>query len=491
MNDYWQKWVGRWWPLLSVLLLGAYWLLPVSGDVIVRQGAFSDGPWPQMWLEQPSGGESTMIHVRDTTPWPYVLLTVNEQPAQLEGFKENLDGSWNWTWSFVAHERIKRLVFFHNCDTGCIERGRVAWDKPILSTEERSKPLVGTKLGVVFPDANRDWHGRSGWGVELTYAQLGEEEHWGIDDLAVRVQKASANGLRVLVRVDYEQGQSLPPSDDYIALESYLRYLQRLAQDDRLQDTVYGYLIGSGYNALGSNTQAPNKPVTPQWYARLFNGYGAPLHHSDNVVQTIRAANPQVRVLVGPVQPWNMQQNGTQAYKIDMPWLNYFNTLVAALNESTQAKAQAGIPLTAPDGFALHVPGRPEAPELANRDPASEPALTLPRQEWKQAQAGFQLYQEWLDIINSYPTTQGVPAYITATNTFTPDTGGLPAQNYPRGWLTTALGAINNEPQIHALCWFLDADSSGDKRWQMFSLVEQSGRLIDTAEEFDALLRQE
>ncbi len=107
------------------------------------------------------------------------------------------------------------------------------------------EPLVPTKLGVVFPDAARNWHGRSGWGVELTYADLATEEHWGIDDLAVRVEQAKAAGLRVLVRVDYAQGQSVPPTGDNVALDLYLRYLERLARDERLGD-VYGYLIGSG-----------------------------------------------------------------------------------------------------------------------------------------------------------------------------------------------------------------------------------------------------
>ena len=48
---------------------------------------------------------------------------------------------------------------------------------------------------------------------------------------------------------------------------------------------------------------------------------------------------------------------------------------------------------------------------------------------------------------------------------------------------------IGEEPQVQALCWFLDEDRSGDKRWDLFSLTQKPGRLVDAADEFDALLQ--
>jgi hypothetical protein len=352
-----------------------------------------------------------------------------------------------------------------------------------------ASPLRPTKLGAVFADPVRDWRGRSGWDVELTYATLAADAFWGIDDLAVRVHDARESGLRVLVRVDYAQGQSIPPADDHLALTEYLLYLQRLARDERLAG-VYGYFLGSGFNELGSNSLAPEHPVTPQWYARVMNGYGEPVTHIDNTVQTIRAENPHVRVLVGPVRPWNGDQDGDRRYSPDVPWLNYMNTLVYALDHSARVKSEAGIPLAAPDGFALHTPGHPEAPELQGTPPEQEPRADLKRDAWDGAQAGFRVYRDWLAIVNAYPSTRGLPVYITSTNTFVSKTGIPPAQNYPQGWLTTAMTEINEQPQVHALCWFLDADRSGDARWNWFSLAERPGRLVYAAEEFDALLQR-
>ena len=103
---------------------------------------------------------------------------------------------------------------------------------------------------------------------------------------------------------------------------------------------------------------------------------------------------------------------------------------------------------------------------------------------------GFGVYRDWLDIINAYPNTRGLPAYIISTNTYDREAGIPPAQNYPRGWLTAALDVVEGEPQIVALCWFLDDFPHGDQ-WDWFSLTRKPGRLVDAAEEFDVLLRGE
>lgn len=490
--------IGRWQTvvlssLLLVGVIGGYWLLPISGQVVVIPG--DTAPvllWPQMRLEPPApqAGQPLSLQVTDIVPWSHVLITLNGRSVEPKSWT-SLGRTWNWTWSLSAAEtewmvsgQSTAIVFYHDCHTGCVERGRM-----MVGATETPKPAsnLPTKLGLVFADPQRDWHRRSGWIVELAYVRPARPIYWQVDDLAARVHQALAKGLRVLIRIDYAPGQSLPPASDHLALTEYLDFVRRLARDDRLRGT-YGFIIGAGFNDLSSNTLAPDRPVTPQWYARLFNGYGEAISHTDNAVQVIRSENSQARVLVGPVRPWNSDQNGERRYAIDVPWLNYMNTLVALLEETAQSKAANGIPLAAPDGFAVQAPGRLGAPELAGRSDAEEPRLDLRRSEWGQAQAGFRVYQDWLSIINSYPTTRGAPVYITSANTFVPDEGAVPAQNYARGWLTAALDVINQEPQVQALCWFMD-DIPGDDQWNHFSLARHPGRLIDAADEFDALLK--
>lgn len=506
----------HWWWMLVALGLLLYWQLPIGGTVIISSTPLEFDPqWPQITVAPtaPQPGTKVTVTVADHTPWTYVRLTVNGSPATFETVGARPGGAtWQWSWSFTMPatdptpgSRMSPttgsgtvLEFYHDCNTGCRLRGRRLLE-PLLAAQQ-SLPAPGgppTKLCVAFPDPARNWQGRSGWVVDLTYAQLTDDQvdrYWTIDELAQRIAMAAAKGLRILVRVDYAKSQSLPPANDALALNHYLAYLRRLARDERLRP-VYGYIIGSGYNTDEANGQAPTNPVTPEWYALLFNGYSKPVDRHDNVLATVRAENPQVRILVGPVRPWQRDQDGAQTYAIDAPWLNYMHTLAAALDAGAQAKAAAGIPLAAPDGFAVNAAGNPSAPELGAHDPAAEPTIDLPRAAWHGAQAGFRVYRDWLAIINSYPTTRGLPLYINAANTSaidgnaTPDANNAhqPAQNYPAGWLTNALTTINQEPQVQALCWFLDL-TPGDDRWDAFSLSRRTGRLMDAAEEFERLL---
>jgi hypothetical protein len=298
------------------------------------------------------------------------------------------------------------------------------------------------------------------------------------------VQQSVAAGHHVLIRIDYDQTQSVP--HDEAALAAYLDYVRRLARDDRL-DGAYAFIIGSSYNVALNSQQGP---VLPAWYARVFNGYDTAVTAQDNVLAVVRAENPALRLLVGPVQPWAQDMDGERPFVPDAPWLNYFYTLVTALDDAAQARAAAGIAQAAPDGFAIQSPGNPDSPKLTDEERPLEPGLDLFSQRWDGAQIGFRVYQDWLAIINSTPTTQGKPVYITASNTFGADHAGSPSHNYPIGWLTAALNEVNHQPQIYALCWFVD-EFDYDQQWQEFSLSDPQGAMRDAAHEFDALLAEQ
>lgn len=474
MNRHWRS------PLLlaigALLLAVLYWLLPIRGQLAYLPP--TDGNtvanWPQIAVAVDRA--DLLVHVQDVTPWTHVRLEMGTAETTLiEHGAQNAVGMWQWRWRVTSPDPQATIALYHSCQTGC--QTWTVQQTAVLTPNPPHPPQTPTKLGVVFADPTREWYGRQGWTVEITYAQLAEEFYWGIDDLAQRVQQAAANGLRPLVRVEYAQGQSVPPSGDYAALDSYLTYLRRLARDDRLQP-VHAFIIGSNMNSNG---------VTPAWYAQLFNGYGTePLTHS-NAIETVRSQNSQVRVLVGPVSPWHAEQNGDIPFDIDQPWLNYMNTLVAFLNDAAAAKTAVGISDTAPDGFAIQAFGRVNALQPNQR--ATEPLQDVHVPQWGAAQAGFRIYQDWLTIINRYPFTQGKPVYINASNTFDTLTGQQPAENYAAGWLTNALQAVNNEPQIVALCWFIDSFPHDDQ-WELFSLSDRRGLLDQAANEFDKLLQQ-
>lgn len=480
--------------LVLIAASALYWLLPVPGQLLLVSDTWQQAQaWPQVHLQTEGlrPGQTATVRISDPSPWAFVKLMVDGREATLQGYESSqpLAGApteiWQWTYTFPLPEASGyELAFYHDCDSGCQPWTTVYAGGRLVEEATADGARLPTKLGVVFAHPAREWHGRQGWVVELTYATLAGEEYWGIDDLAGRVQAAAGRGLRVLVRVDYAPGQSLPPQGDDIALDRYLEYMRRLARDVRLAG-VYGYIVGSGYNTTGGNSLAEGEPAAAEWVARLVAGYEAGVGRGDNVLATVRAENAAARVLVGPVTPWSTDQDGRQAYEVDAPWLNYMNTLVAALDEAARAQAAAGVAGMAPDGFALQAPGRPE---LAGEDGAREPHMDLVVPEWPGAQAGFRIYEQWRDIVNSYSSTAGLPLYISATNTYHPALGTPPAENYPAGWLTTAAEVVNADPQVAALVWFMD-DFPYDDQWDYFSLWEQRGQMAEAAGELERLLR--
>jgi hypothetical protein len=480
--------------LVAALLIVLVWLLPVEGRILWQSGS-SEGAalLPHMVVEpaNPLPGSAVLVSVSDSVSWAHVKLTVNGAPAAFVDWSERESGRlWRWRWRAEMPPAGEGMTveFFHDCNTGCTRRGTLSMGQPPAPRPPLGAP---TKLCLDFADPDRDWRNRQGWVVDMTYMRLADDEldpYWSVDALAARLAHASQKGLRVLVRVEFDRDQTLPPVDDQLALSEYLAFVRRLAQDDRL-DMVYGYIIGNGTNADDTNQQAPERPLTPTWVARIFNGYGEDVMHNDNVLAIIRSANPLVRVLVGPVRAWNWDQDVAPAYPVDVPWLNYMDGLAAALDAGAKAKAEAGLAWGAPDGFAIQAPGRPLAPELAGSDPAEEPRREIARAEWNGAQAGFQIYREWIAVIDRYTSLQGLPVYIKSTNTFVPDEGVPPAQNYPQGWLTSAYSVVNADPRVQAMCWFLDV-IPGDDRWDAFSMTHAQGRMLYAAEEFDALLRE-
>lgn len=483
--------------LLFLLILAStavlIWLWPLSGDVFIMLDEPAQPEWPQIEIspEVPEPGGRAEVIVTDTVPWVHVLLLVADgeteettEPILLRAQETPVGWEWHWRYT-VPDSDSYELLLFHDCDKGCERWGKKSFSN--TANEFRAEAnTIPTKLCTVFPNPERNWHGRSGWVVELTYAQLAEEDYWGLADVAERVQTAVDQGQRVLLRVEYDQTQSIPPPDDEEALTNYLETIRRLARDERLQG-MYGLIIGSGYNSLEHNALATDNPVTPEWMARVLNGYDTAVTDSDNVLAVVRAENPELRLLAGPVQPWVLDQDGSRPYAIDAPWLNYMNTLVAALDESAQAHAAAGIPLYAPDGFAIQAPGNPDSPKMAALAPALEPQTDLISSHWHGAQLGFRVYRDWLDIINSTPSTQGKPVFISASNTFGADHTGPPSENYPDGWLTTAVAEINSQPQIQSLCWFMDTFPFSDQ-WDDFSLTDAQGKMQAAAAEFETLL---
>lgn len=471
-----------WLSLCALLLIGLIWL-PLDGTILILNADTQATNLPLIQLEprNPLPGETVLVTVVDKYYWSFTQLTLGHMVALPVDSPESIAQVYTWTWSAIVPEGESfELKFYVNCHSGCEERASAIVGQVNSIVLPQRLP---TKLGVVLPNLERDWHNRQGWAVELTYATQSEASYWGVDDLASRVQQHREAGLNVIIRVDYDPSQSLPLDNDDAALAEYLAYLKRLARDDRLCD-VYAFVIGSDMNV--TDVDRGQQAITPAWYARLFLGYGQSLLSTDNAVQIIAHENPGVRVLVGPVRPWEQAQRDSSTAIDEAPWLSYMRVLTMHLDETVQAKSRAGISVSF-DGFDVQAPAnlaRIQLPDKAE----DEPSLHLWHESYPDAHVGFRVYEDWLDIINAYDSTRGMPVYIISTNTYQRDGGATPAETYVSGWLSNALSVINHEPQIKALCWFLD-DFPNTDQWDAFSLTQAPGKLKDAAVEFDELLR--
>jgi hypothetical protein len=231
----------------------AFWFVPSPGKVTLVAANLSAEqiPFPKVVFSPASNASvdpnTLIVHVQDPIGWAHIKLYANHRWLQ-EGptWQQLVTKHWQWEWQLPPTTEPTELVAYHSCDVGCVEW----WRRRLPGSNVQAEPTATpsrqpTKLGLVFAMPQRNWHGRAGWNVKLVYALADKpDDYWMLDHVAERVLRSSAQGLHVLLRVDFDRGQSVPPRDDYDALNSYLKFLRRLAQDERFRD-VRGLIIGS------------------------------------------------------------------------------------------------------------------------------------------------------------------------------------------------------------------------------------------------------
>jgi len=363
--------------------------------------------------------------------------------------------------------------------------------------------IIGAQWANASPSVH-PWGSKSGWDVELVYATVdpNSNDPNSLTTVGNRIQLLRQANLlmNVLVRVDYSPApsggyaQSIPPQNNDAARTAYVNFLATLSRDSRFNQNAWGYIIGNEYNISAEN--GGGTPISPTWYARVFNGYSVPSGDTGNAYQTIKTYQPHANVLVGPVGPWNAQglPDDSSTYTIPCPsrqqgqnthvaWLDYFNEVCSNIYSMVATKGKV-------DGFAIHAYGRTGA-DGSQHGGASEPNQTYDndnQQGWAPcAWYGFAVYKNWRDVINQrFP---GTPIFATETNT---DVDAACNTSYPSGWYLNALAEIHNAgPQFWALCWFLDQpigiDSSS--RFWNDSLQVGAGNTAQARADFDNALR--
>jgi hypothetical protein len=299
--------------------------------------------------------------------------------------------------------------------------------------------------------------------------------------VAESVRVSHQAGRNVIVRVDYAEGQNLPPSES--SLSSYVSTLTTICQNADFRNHAWGYIIGNEPNASFENSGLT--PMTPSWYARVFCGFGTSSNRTDNALQTIRGHQPSARVLIGAVGPWNTDANGSPAFTLDCPWLNYFNEMCQHIGEAMVFRG-----LGAVDGCAIHTYGRVGTSGTLNGG-KNEPHnhVQAPPPSPPSAWFGFTTYKNRLDVIDSHDLggIAGSPIWITETNT---RTDAPSKDSYPSGWYIEALKQIYDSnaswERIMSVCWFVDRDY-GD-HWPDEALTDPIEKCEDADDDFNQAL---
>jgi hypothetical protein len=310
----------------------------------------------------------------------------------------------------------------------------------------------------------RNWMSKDGWDVELVYAS--KKSPYDLDTIGGRVEQAHANGRNVLLRVDFDFGQTIPV--DEAGANIYFDFLEELAADTKARFTrpkVFGYILGNEPNVSSENSNT--SPFDPNWYAHVLCGTG---DQSRNAISTIRTANPGMNVIVGAVAPYSKEWQPTNP----TAWLDYLDQVCQNIDA-----AQA-----VPDGFAVHAYGRTGTSGTDNGG-TLEPQTDVP--DAAGPQYGFRAYRDFQNVINRH--FPGTPIFITETNTrnTTPS-----YQSYPSGWYLNALAEIQGqtgqqtyEGQIQSLCWFVDESFAN---WEEESLQVGRGNCAAANSDFNQAL---
>ncbi len=351
-------------------------------------------------------------------------------------------------------------------------------------TPEVSPIPLGSIVGAQWYNLAGTRGTSGGWNVELLFATGIDQANDPNGRAAVGRRAGVARGalgLRVLVRVDHAPGQSLPPPGDDAGRTAYVRFLEGICQDVTYRENVFGYIIGNEFNLASENqrlNRAAGERLTPDWYARMFNGFGVDAADVGNAHAFIKTHQPAAWVLVGAIAPWSGESDGDAGARwiIDEPWLNYFHAACRRIFGAASASQRW------PDGFAIHAYGRtglPGSPSFT----ANEPHTDVPF-GGRGAQGGFRVYRDWCAIIDAAGFAPNLPVFVTETNTLT---GNPSSQSYPSGWYVEALQELQTAgPRFHALCWFVDNDPSGG--WPGERLTNPTGNCVQASQDFDAAI---
>jgi hypothetical protein len=362
-------------------------------------------------------------------------------------------------------------------------------------------------FGAMWLDASREWQGRNALSVELLYTVDGEP---GIAQLANRIGELHARGVRVLLRVDLEPGQTIPVEGDFVGKYEFAHFFERLAQDPVICQ-VGGIIVGNEPNLKAENVAGGDGGISAAWYMTVHSGVYAAADDDADVYTQLRTNGYTGDVLVAAPAPWSDDTDGTlESYPTPpgatgtMPWLRYAATLYwLAYNAGRMAYNDVK--------GSVHTYSNVLACQQLGLDPALEPTYVgaLRNPDWNMCQYGIRVYDEFLEQMNVQAGGAGdvVPHYVTEWNSLVGRVDddladpAWPCNNYPVGLLENVVHYLKHKPNLMGFAMFVDRDESGESPFWLASSARgyltpadldegQQARLRNWDSEFDRILQR-
>jgi hypothetical protein len=339
-------------------------------------------------------------------------------------------------------------------------------------------------VGSHFLHPDRNLHGRPSCTVELLYFRA-PNPGFELAAAQQRVAAARAKGdVDVWLRVDYQPGQTLPPTGNEAEVLAFVLFLQAVAADGVLGQ-ARGIIVGNEPN-LRDEFRVSQVPLTPTWVARVVYGFGRPFADTSNAYQFITTAKPSMLVLAPAVGPWNPNgaglQAGERAYPPPdgrtrlSPWERWQFEL------AQRAYDNGGHTPLERVAFAVHTYSR------VGTDGTANGGAREPRQDVREGTFGAQFGTRWIEdcltALARAGAPAGVPIVVSEWNCLT---DGRPRDCYPAGLEQEVVRYLNTKPNVLGFACFVDQDHGGG--WDFTSMTIAGERLHRWDQDHDALLR--
>lgn len=336
------------------------------------------------------------------------------------------------------------------------------------------------KVGSHWMHPDRILHGRRSASIELLYFR-NPSPGFDLDAARNRVQMARDKGCDVWLRIDYEPGQTLPPTGHEGALFNFRMWAAQAVASDPILGRSRGIICGNEPN-LSAEWRLTQNPLTAEWVARCVYGFGTDLADTGNLYQEIKTVNPAMLVLAPGVGPFNPESSGNlpylppdgrsllspwELYQHELAWKSYHNNFHAPPDQVL---------------FAVHTYSR-VGPDGTHNGGAQEP-----RQDMREGMFGAQFGTRNLDDMlyairranNDTPPTIVISEWNAGTD-------AAPISCYPDGLMQEVVRYVHTKPNVLALCSFVDQDLGG---WAEFAMTTPGeARLFDWDQDYDDLLR--